>query len=249
MRFLMIILMSFVIGTSSFAGTLPNIIHVKSSGEGDWYQQGTGFFIDGQGDLVTAQHVVDGANPKKITIIYNNTHYLATIKAQDSNYDVAILHINATDTPYFKITDPIDHEVATILGFPAVDHFGQYVHVTQGEVALDNVTFDSYSIFGKACHGNSGGPVINNSGDVIGVLVWGFDDYGMLSEDQLCSFHSGARFTTHMLEMAKQLNLPISYSKLPSNSVLSGLDLMSSIIYQSKVVVIFAQVDSKDSGE
>jgi serine protease Do len=133
---------------------------------------GTGFLIDGQGYLITNAHVLQSK-----TIIATNEkgqQFLATVCMQDNTRDIAVLKINDKDfIPYKSLPYGISKSVnlaepVYTMGFPKDEIvYGEgYLSSESGHLS-DTLT---YQIAITADHGNSGGPVLNKNGDVIGIL-------------------------------------------------------------------------------
>lgn len=148
---------------------LPEGVFVKSGG--------SAFLIDGNGYLVTNAHVLEGTN---FANVYNNQgkEFKAVIALRDEKRDLAILKIEDEDfvtiksLPYAikKTNTELGEEIYT-LGYPnfprnEVVYNSGYL---SGETGFEGDTL-SCQIQMNANHGNSGGPVLNKNGEVIGVL-------------------------------------------------------------------------------
>lgn len=134
---------------------------------------GTGFLIDAKGFIITNAHVLKGTS----TVVVDNKgrEFNAKIVHIDNQLDLAILKINDEDfkpsknLPYSigKKNADLGDEIFT-LGYPRND-------IVYGVGYLSSKTGYngdslSYQIQISANPGNSGGPVLNNNGEVIGVL-------------------------------------------------------------------------------
>ncbi len=134
---------------------------------------GTGFLIDSKGYIITNAHVLKGK-----TIIASNTkgeQFLATICTKDVERDIAILKIEDKDfkpystLPYgFSKTVNLAAPIFT-MGFPK-DEIVYGEGYLSSETGYKSDTL-SYQIAISAEHGNSGSPVLNKHGDVIGILT------------------------------------------------------------------------------
>ena len=141
--------------------------------------EGTGFVIDANGDILTAEHVVDGATSIKVQFQDGSTA-TATLVGKDSSTDTAVIHVNAPATELHPLTlgnsssvQPGDAVVA--IGSP----FSLTETMTAGIVSAVNRTItapNNFSISGAiqtdaaVNHGNSGGPLIDvATNTVIGI--------------------------------------------------------------------------------
>ena len=140
--------------------------------------QGTGFEINSNGDIVTNAHVVDGAS--SITVRTNDgTSYKATLVGKDDTTDVAVIHINASSANLHPLQ--FGDSSALAVGDPVVaigDPFGLTDSLSTGVVSAlgrtitspDNHPIDNAIQTDAAInHGNSGGPLLNDQGQVIGI--------------------------------------------------------------------------------
>jgi serine protease Do len=139
---------------------------------------GTGMIINKDGYILTNYHVVEGAQQVKV-ILSNNKTVAAKVVNYDANYDVAVVKITEqVDIPAVVELGDSDNlqigESVVAIGNPlGTDFFGS---VTTGVVSALNRKIDSdtnklsYIQTDAAINsGNSGGPLINSSGQVIGI--------------------------------------------------------------------------------
>jgi serine protease Do len=135
---------------------------------------GSGFVISADGYVVTNNHVIEGADEILIEF-YSGTELPATIVGTDPNTDIALLKVDATDLPFVAFGDS-DGPGARVgdwvmaMGNP----LGQGFSVSAGIISARNRalsgTYDDYIQTDAAINrGNSGGPLFNMSGEVIGV--------------------------------------------------------------------------------
>ena len=136
---------------------------------------GTGFFITN--DLVaTSYHVIEGA--KKITVSHDKQKAIGTIVAKDVKNDVAILKVEGME----QVTEPLPlgdprkvklGQAVSTLGFPMPNLMG--VSPKAGEGIINSLTgiqddIRSFQVSIPIQPGNSGGPLLNESGQVIGII-------------------------------------------------------------------------------
>jgi putative serine protease PepD len=147
-------------------------------GGGAQQAQGSGFVYDTAGHVITNYHVVQGATSLDVTLADGST-YDATVVGTDPSTDLAVLKINAPTTKLHPLALADSSAVAVGDGVVAIGSpYGLEETVTSGIVSALGRTIEStngYSIPGTIQtdaainHGNSGGPLLNLSGQVIGV--------------------------------------------------------------------------------
>jgi putative serine protease PepD len=140
--------------------------------------QGSGFVYDSAGHVVTNQHVVDGASAVSVRF-WNGATYKATVVGTDPSTDLAVLKVDAPSSVLHPITLADSSKVqvgqtVVAIGSP----FGLEETVTAGIVsalhremtAPNNFTIpDSIQTDAAINHGNSGGPLLDLNGNVIGI--------------------------------------------------------------------------------
>ncbi|HEU5432536.1 MAG TPA: trypsin-like peptidase domain-containing protein [Thermomicrobiales bacterium] len=157
---------------------------------------GSGFIIDEQGHAITNAHVVDGADQLSVDL-FDGTTVPATVVGKDDLLDIAVIKLDlpaGTKVPgVAKLGDssvvrPGDQVVA--IG----SALGEFTNtVTEGTVnavdrGLDGYGFDKLIQHdAEIWHGNSGGPLINLRGEVIGVNAAGLGGSGMSADIQPAS--------------------------------------------------------------
>jgi serine protease Do len=144
---------------------------------------GTGFLISADGYLLTNHHVVDGADEVRVTLS-DRREFTAKVVGSDEPSDVAVLKIAADDLPYLRTGDSrglkpgqwvvaigspfgLDHSVtAGIVSAVgrAANAQQRYVPFIQTDVAINR--------------GNSGGPLLNTRGEVVGINSQIFSNSG-----------------------------------------------------------------------
>lgn len=135
---------------------------------------GTGFLIDSDGTIVTNRHVIDGAF-RIIVTMSDGSQYQAKLIGAGAMVDVAVLKIKALHSlPFLKFADSGKAEIGdpiAVVGNP----LGLGTSLSTGVVSavhrnLMNTPVDDYIQTDAALnHGNSGGPMLDRNGDVIGV--------------------------------------------------------------------------------
>jgi S1-C subfamily serine protease len=138
---------------------------------------GSGFFYDGQGNIVTNYHVVENADELTVTMP-DERSFAADIVGVDPSNDLAVIHIDAEDLPEPLTLANSDGltvgEFVVAIGNP----FGQEGTLTVGVISGLGRTIQSPDgrFIGEAIQtdaainpGNSGGPLLNLRGELIGV--------------------------------------------------------------------------------
>jgi putative serine protease PepD len=140
--------------------------------------QGSGFVYDADGHVVTNYHVVQGATSLTVTLSDGAT-YDAKVVGTDPSTDLAVLDVDAPADELHPLKLGDSDAVAVGDGVVAIGSpYGLEETLTSGIVSALGRTIEStngYSIPGTIQtdaainHGNSGGPLLNMSGQVIGV--------------------------------------------------------------------------------
>lgn len=167
---------------------------------GDKLGSGSGFFIDGRGTILTAYHVVEGKSDMTVRLSNGDDQYKITrLLAYDEERDLAILESDCTNTtPLALRADPTSLQAGE-----KVYSFGSslgYLYSSLGEGVLaappryqlldeeNYCTVIQYTA--PISPGNSGGPILDRDGKVIGVVTY-MDTRG-----------ESAYFATHISEVA-----------------------------------------------
>jgi len=140
--------------------------------------EGSGFVIDDDGHIATNQHVVDGAT--SITVTFANGHTAgAKVVGTDASTDVAVIKADAPKSELHPLTLADSSQVQVGDGVVAIGSpFGLEGTVTTGIVSALGRTINApndFTISGAIQtdaainHGNSGGPLLDAAGHVIGI--------------------------------------------------------------------------------
>lgn len=124
----------------------------------------SGAFISELGHILTAKHCVEGASEISVQTSDNKT-YRAEIRGQAENADLAVIQIGRFGTPYFSLARTLNQsDPITIIGSP-LGLTGTKTAGTVSKILGDYVILDCTGV-----PGNSGGPVLNAKGEIVGVV-------------------------------------------------------------------------------
>lgn len=133
---------------------------------------GTAFVVRQDGILLTCAHLVQDAT--RIRVRLGDQRYSARVLAEDSDTDLAILKIDRQCPTVLPLANsdqvPLAEEVRAI-GFPLSSVLGDSVKVARGEISgiVDHDRSPRFQTDAILNPGNSGGPVVNNRGEVVGI--------------------------------------------------------------------------------
>ena len=135
---------------------------------------GTGFFVSRNGHIITNDHVIEKCNDVKVS--YGGKTINANVLASDKTNDLAILKSNITPKEIYSISneDVTLLQEVIVAGYPLGKRVSAAIKATSGSVTALAGFRDNYSNFQTDAalnQGNSGGPIINKNGNVVGVAV------------------------------------------------------------------------------
>ena len=171
---------------SVYKRSLPSVVNITSTEvQYDFFYRpypqqglGSGFILDKQGHILTNNHVIDNAQIVEVKL-YNQKKYKATVLEQDRAHDLALLQINnAPDLQPATLAD----SAALVVGqqvYAVGNPFGFSGTMTRGIIsALRSVQLPNGNKIDNAIQtdasvnpGNSGGPLLNSHGEVIGITT------------------------------------------------------------------------------
>jgi len=182
---------------------------------------GSGFAISENGLIATNEHVIYGC--QKIFVVYQSKQRLAKIINKSKKDDFAVIKVNE-NTPsffFFKSDLPEIGENLISGGFPSPMELGFGIKITTGVVSSENFRFgEIFQHSTPSQPGNSGGPLINLSGQIVGLstAVYG-EQIGDLQPQNINYAVSNYTAT----ELLKKWNIP--YKVDNSNMQFEAKDL------------------------
>lgn len=185
-------------------------------------RSGTGFAINATGYIVTNNHVVTDGNNITIKGIDGNfsKDYSAKVILTDTNNDLAIIKIDDSEfsgcgtIPYSIQSKMIDvGNSIFVLGYPLRAAMGDEVKLTNGIISSKTGfkgDVSTYQISAPVQPGNSGGPMFDGKGNIVGIVNAKFER----AENATYAIK-----TSYLFSLIESLSKPI---KLPSTNSLSG---------------------------
>ena len=144
--------------------------------QGVEFALGTGFVISSDGKIVTNYHVIEGAYSATICID-GTTYNIVSVLAYDATIDLAVLKINANNLTAATICKNAVQVGQTIYAIGSsrgmTNTYSQGI-ITYADRIVGGVSHVQHDA--SITHGNSGGPLINVYGEVIGINTWGISD-------------------------------------------------------------------------
>jgi len=150
--------------------TYKEAVVVIDTGDG----KGTGFGINADGLVVTNHHVIEGE--ETVLVNYPNEGlFTGNVVAEDEAVDLALVQVVGANVhlPYLSLADHVDLErdrsvflIGNPLRFNGIANHGDWIGLTTRSALETEVMMLDAPVY----KGNSGSPVINDHGDVIGVI-------------------------------------------------------------------------------
>ena len=200
-------------------------------------KNGTGFLLTSTGYIVTNYHVINNAtsiNVKGVNGDYYTLHS-ADVLLSDKNNDLAIIklknpNITFTEPPYAVKTEVASTgEDIYLLGYPLTGSMGEEIKLTTGVISSKTGykgDIGSYQVSAAAQPGNSGGPLFDKQGNLIGVIN------AKITEAENVTYAIKATYLKTLLELSGQS------VALPTLNTLAGLPLSEQVSKLSNYVYI-----------
>ncbi len=220
-----------VVVDMSFVKTFPDAAIIAKKRQEDALPKewsGTGFALN-NGYVVTNYHVVEDAKTIKVSGINGNfyTSYTAIVVATDKVNDLAIIKISDNGFNGFgQLPYSVKMQMAEVgddvfvLGYPLTQTMGNEIKLTNGIISSRTGFQGNPSLYQMSAPiqpGNSGGPMFDGKGNVIGIV---------------CAHHSGAENvgyaikTSYLKSLAESASL---YNIFPSTNSVSTLSLSGQV--------------------
>jgi len=190
---------------------------------------GSGFAVTSDGYVVTNYHVVEGCTDVKIHD--KGRKIKASIVTYDPSNDIALLKGNFIPRKFYPLSRESPELLTEVFvaGHPFGKRISASVKVTKGIVSsLSGVgnNFSNFQIDAALQPGNSGGPIMNDKGNVVGVAVaklkrdWGIKEFDAVPE--LVNFGVKSSVVIGILE-SENINLIAPYKEAKSQAELGSM--------------------------
>jgi S1-C subfamily serine protease len=208
-----------------------------------WKGNGSGFFIDPSGYIVTNNHVVENATEVEVDAIQDGQRvfFKAKVISTDKTNDLAVLKITDdkfkayTTLPYNFKTETSDvAESIFALGFPEANRLGVEVKFTDGKISAKTGYKGNpewYQISVPVQPGNSGGPLFDYNGNIIGIVnakIVGS------AESNVAYAIKSSYLKTFLETLPAKLNLPSS-SSLAQKPLTDKIKVLTDYVVMIKV--------------
>ena len=182
-----------------YASTVSSVVSINSSSVStnifgqrvESASSGSGFVVTQDGYIVTNHHVIASATSVTVTM-YDGSEYPATVVGSDSDYDVAVLKINATGLQPVTLGSSEDVNVGDTvlaignpLGELTFSMSKGIVSCCDRAINVDGTPFKMIQVDCSINPGNSGGPLLNLYGEVVGIVSAKYSSYSSTTVEGL----------------------------------------------------------------
>lgn len=184
---------SAIVGKVGDIKDLEQLTLKSKRGNTYWAGNGSGCFLSSDGRVITNHHVID--NAAEIVMVHNGIAYMMRVVKKNKEKDLALLEFDGLpyevkgDLDFSKFKRPVFPAVSvrkgdikvgeqiTVVGYPHVYGQGLEAKVTRG-IASSSTGYkgdkDNFQMDAAISGGNSGGPVFDSSGTLVGLSVASF---------------------------------------------------------------------------
>jgi S1-C subfamily serine protease len=229
--------------TATYIKMYPSVSTESGSSSSRVSATGSGFLVSPDGIIATNAHVIKGASELKVSLPSDigSIEYSAVLLLKDESNDVALLKIQdskfqaLTELPYSIIQSTDIGENVFTIGYPLNSIMGDNYKVTNGIVSAssglkDDVRF--LQITTPLQPGNSGGPLFNADGNIIGLTT------AKLNEDAVGTSIENVNYAIKSIYLTNIYNMLPNSKSLSNNSKLVGLELKEQIKELRKYVCL-----------
>jgi S1-C subfamily serine protease len=172
---------------------------------------GTGFIIADDGLILTNRHVVGNEKAELMVLLPGGEQKSAEIIKIDTEQDLALIRVKVDKklpVAYMAAAElPGEGAQCFVLGYPLMDRMGSNIKITQGIVSGLQIHLKEADIVtdAKVNPGNSGGPMVNGQGHVMGIVT--LKTYASMIEDSYGMAISSGRIRKFL--NANEVKLPV----------------------------------------
>lgn len=205
---------------------------------------GTGFAITKDGFIATNAHVIDGNNGVTVDVLNldgTNSRYIADVIVKDAANDVAVIKIVDSEFVPFKEIPYTIETLANVgadvftIGFPLNSVMGSNYKVSNGIISSKTGLNDDvreYQITVPIQPGNSGGPLFNKDGNVVGITT------ARLNGDAIGTHVENVNYAVKSLYLLNAINSISGIDELPDKSSLMGKTMEEQINILKNFIVL-----------
>lgn len=218
----------------------PELVNQPTEKDEITTSSGTGFFVTTEGLIITNYHIIEEAKNGDIRVSGvngdNQKSYKATVVLEDKQNDLALLKIEDVSSlpvisiPYtFKFSTSNIGENCYVLGYPLILTMGKEIKLTTGVISSRtgyNGSVSQYQISAPIQPGNSGGPLFDGDGNIIGVVQ------AKHTQAENAGYAIKMSYVKNLLEILPQT---VNY---PSTNKLKGKDLPTQVRMASKAICL-----------
>ena len=209
-------------------------------GKFEWTGSGSGFYVSNEGYIVTNYHVVENANEVWVKCKQDGIYqkFKAEIIQKDVSNDLALIKITDSafktlkEIPYSILsgTSPLGSNVFT-LGYPLAYVIGENVKYTSGNISSNCGMYNdvtSYQMTVPVQPGNSGGPLFDTNGNIVGVVVAQLNKELYGSEN--VNYAIKSNIVKNIVDMVPNLTLKKRNTKMNKLTQVEKINLLSDYV-------------------
>jgi len=225
-----------IINVVKFEENRRNPIVPGSIDKDDGPKQGTGFLISKKGYVITNYHVISNAKTIQLKGVGGDfsTLYGMEVVAVDVDNDLALLRFKnqalVLEEPPYTISKASSTQGAKafVLGYPMAKAMGEEIKLTDGLVSARSGykgSLSQYQFSAPIQPGNSGSPLFNESGDVIGVAN------AKLEEAESAGYAIKSQYLLTFLSLVDNFTLPATVNQVKALSLNDKVNKLKNFIY------------------
>lgn len=229
--------------TATYIKMYPSVSSDRTSASSGISATGSGFLVSPDGIIATNAHVISGAKELKVSLPseIGTTEYTAELLLKDESNDVALLKISDprfqafSELPYSIVQSTEIGENVFTIGYPLNSVMGENYKVTNGIVSANSGLRDDVrflQITTPIQPGNSGGPLFNEDGNIIGLTT------AKLNEDAIGTSIENVNYAIKATYLINIYNMLPNTQTLTTRSNLGGLELKEQIKELRKYVCL-----------